>query len=174
MKRFAVALALLLSSACTARPGTVDAAIEQAQEALRAGDPATALSVTERVMSSLSEADDSAPAWRLRLVRADTLIARRDFEHARFFLERAVPDAIRMAAIRARQRHLDAKLAFASNDLARAVTIAGEARARGPDDPDVQIALDVLEDGAQLLQHAWAPAEAALGRGLDRARQRGD
>jgi CHAT domain-containing protein/Tfp pilus assembly protein PilF len=174
MQRFAVALALLLSSACTVGHDTADAAIEQAQEALRAGNPGGALAATERAISRLSDADESDLAWRLRLVRADTFIARRDFEQAQRLLQKTVPAAIRMAAIRARQRYLAAKLAFASNDLPRAVTLVGEARALAPDDQDVQIDLDVLEGGAQLLQRAWEPAEAALGRGLERARQRGD
>jgi CHAT domain-containing protein len=174
MQRIGIALALLLSAGCAAGHGTADSAIAQAQEALRAGDPGRALSVTELAMSRLNEADESDLGWRLRLIRADTFIARRDFEQARRLLQKAVPDAIRMSTIRARQRYLAAKLAFASNDLPEAITLAGEARALAPDDQDVQIDLDVLEGGAQLLQRAWAQAEAALGRGLDRARQRRD
>jgi len=175
MKRLVAVVALLLSTAaCTARRDDTNAAFERAQETYRAGDTATALSVTDDALARLNDADDSLPAWRLRLLRAEILIVRRDFAHARPLLQRAVPEAERLAVVRARQRYLDARLALASNDLQRTLSAVAEARALAPEEADVQIDIDLVEGAAELARRAWETAEVALTRGLDRALQRGD
>ncbi len=78
------------------------------------------------------------------------------------------------ASLRARQRYLDARLALASNDPARAIAVAADARALSPDDPEIQIDTDRLEGAARLSQGDFPSADAALNRGLERAVVRGD
>ena len=129
MTRIAVALAVVLAAACAAQRTTApDAVFDQAQDALRRGDTSGALGRTVEALSRLGLTDDSTDAWRLRLLHAEILITRREFANALAALERNIPDAPRLSAIRARKRYLDARLALSSNDLARAIEISAEAR----------------------------------------------
>ena len=174
MRRIIAATVLLLAAACSERTRDHGSALRGAQEALRLGDTSAALEQTDEALSRLGAADDSEPAWNLRLLRAEIFITRREFQNARTLLEKPVPGGATLGAVRARQRYLDARFALASNDLPRAMAIAAEARAMAPQDPDMQIDADLLEGQARLLQRDWEPADAALNRGLDGAAARGD
>jgi len=176
MKYIAVSVAVLLTAACTSRQATVPgASFEQVQEALRLGDTSGALRRADEALTRLSAADDeSEAAWKLRLLRAEILITRREFKDARTILERTIPEGPRLGPMRARQRYLDARFAMASNDLPRALAISNDARALAANDPDLQIDADLIEGQARLLQRDWTLADAALNRGLDGASRRGD
>jgi tetratricopeptide (TPR) repeat protein len=175
MTRIAVALAVVLAAACAAQRTTApDAVFEQAQDALRRGDTSGALGRTVEALSRLGLTDDSTDAWRLRLLHAEILITRREFANALAALERNIPDAPRLSAIRARKRYLDARLALSSNDLARAIEISAEARTLAADDQDLQVDADLVEGQAHLQQREWTTADAALNRGLAGAAKRGD
>jgi tetratricopeptide (TPR) repeat protein len=175
MKRLAVAAALFAAAACTGwRAVDLNAAFEQAQETLRLGDTSGALTQTADALGRIGSEDDSEAAWRLRLLRAEIFIARRDLPNAEALLGTPVPNVAHLAAVRARRRYLDARVASVSNDLPRVIEISAEARGLAPDDPDLQIDADLLEGQAKLLQRDWEPANAALNRGLDRASTRGD
>jgi CHAT domain-containing protein len=175
MTRIAVSVAVLLTAACASRQATApDASLEQAQEALRLGDTSGALHRADEALSRVPPADESDAAWRLRLLRAEILITRRELQAARTALERTIPDSPRLGSMRARQRYLDARFALASNDLPRAIAISADARALAADDPDLRVDADLLEGQARLLQRDWTPADTALNRGLDGALKRGD
>jgi tetratricopeptide (TPR) repeat protein len=175
VKRLAAALAALVVAACVSRSGgDPDSAFERAREALRLGDTSGALHRADEALSRVSAEDDSAAAWRLRLLRAEILIARREFAAARVVLEQPIIEVAGLASVRARQRYLSARLALAANDLPRAMAVVAEARGLAPDDPDTQIDADLLEGAAGLLRRDWAVADAALNRGLERASTRGD
>jgi CHAT domain-containing protein len=175
MTRIVVSVAVLLAVGCASRQATAPhASFEQIQEALRLGDTSGALHRADEALSRVPAADESEAAWRLRLLRAEILITRREFQEARSALERTPPEGPRLASMRARQRYLDARLAMASNDLPGAIAISNDARALAAYDPDLQIDADLLEGQARLLQRDWTPAEAALSRGLDGASKRGD
>ena len=175
MTRIAVALAVVFAAACAAQRTTApDAVFDQAQDALRRGDTSGALGRTVEALSRLGLTDDSTDAWRLRLLHAEILITRREFANALAALERNIPDAPRLGAIRARKRYLDARLALSSNDLARAIEISAEARTLAADDQDLQVDADLVEGQAHLQQREWAAADAALNRGLAGAAKRGD
>jgi tetratricopeptide (TPR) repeat protein len=175
MTRVAVALAVGLAAACAPRQATApDESFAQAQEALRLGDTSGALRRADEALNRVPAADESTGAWKLRLLRAEILITRREFKDARTALERTIPEGARLASMRARQRYLDARFALASSDLPRAIAISADARALAVDDPDLQVDADLVEGQARLLQHDWTPADAALIRGLDAASKRGD
>ena len=175
MTRIAVALAVVFAAACAAQRTTApDAVFDQAQDALRRGDTSGALGRTVEALSRLGLTDDSTDAWRLRLLHAEILITRREFANALAALERNIPDAPRLSAIRARKRYLDARLALSSNDLARAIEISAEARTLAADDQDLQVDADLVEGQAHLQQREWMAADAALNRGLAVAAKRGD
>jgi len=59
MTRIAVALALLLATACTVHRADLATAFEQAQEALNLGDTAAALIRTADALARVDAADDS-------------------------------------------------------------------------------------------------------------------
>jgi tetratricopeptide (TPR) repeat protein len=175
MTRIAVALAVVLAAACASQPATgPDALFSQAQEALRLGDTTGALHQVDAVLSRIGSTDNSEAAWKLRLLRAEILISRREFGNARAALERTIPDTPRLSAIRARKRYLDARLALSSNDLPRAIEISTEVRTLAADDPDLQIDADLVEGQAHLLQREWTAADTVLNRGLAGASKRGD
>lgn len=175
MTRRAAVLALLLAAACAPpRASGPVAAFDQAQETLRRGDTSAALQQADDALTHLAAGDDSESAWRLRLLRAEVLITRREFQSARAVLEQPVPGIAALGSMRARQRYLEARLALASSDLPRAIAIAADARAMAPQDQDLQMDADLLEGQARLLQRDWDPADAALNRSLDVASKRGD
>ncbi len=175
MKPLAVAVALLAAGACTARRAAdLPAAFDHAQETLRLGDTSGALRQTNDALARIGPEDDSETAWRLRLLRAEIFITRRELSNAEALLRKPVPDLARLAPLRARRQYLNARVALASNDLLRAIEVSAQARALAPDDPDIQIDTDLLEGQARLLRREWEPADAALNRGLDRAATRSD
>jgi len=175
MKRVLLAFLVLMTTACSSSRGrSLQAALEDGQEALRLGDTAAALARTDDALKPLAAADGSEAAWRLRLLRAEILITRRDFGSARTIVDHDIPQIAALAAVRARQKYLDARIALTSNDFARAFAGAAAARALAPADPDIQIDADVLEGQADLLQRAWDTADAVLTRALDQASARND
>jgi CHAT domain-containing protein/Tfp pilus assembly protein PilF len=175
MKRITIALALLLATACTRqRAGDLNSTFEQAQEAFRLGDAAGALRRTDDALGHLAASDESELAWRLRLLRVEILITRREFSNVEALLKRPIPDNLRFASVRARQRYLDARVGLAVNDLGRAMAASADARSLAPDDLDIQVDADLLEGQAKLLQRNWESADDTLNRGLDRASKRGD
>ena len=140
MRRLAVAAALLAAAACTGRRAAdLNTAFAQAQETLRLGDTSAALRQTDDSLGRVGSEDDSEAAWRLRLLRAEIFITRRDLPSAEALLSKPVPDVARLATVRARRRYLDARVAMVSNDLPRVIEISAEARGLAPDDPDLQI-----------------------------------
>jgi len=128
MKRFVVAIAWLISAAACTGGTDLTAANDRAQEVFRAGDTAAALALIDAAVARPSDAGDSEAMWRLRLMRSEILIARRQFDPARELLQKIIPDRINLGPLRAKQRYLEAKLAFARNDLARTVAAVAEAR----------------------------------------------
>lgn len=175
MRRALVAAALAVAASCTAaRPDSRAPIFDDAQSALRLGDTAGALRRTDDALNHIPADDQSSAAWKLRLLRAEILITRREFDRARTALAQAMPASADLAGLRARQRYLDARLALASNDLARATAIAAEVAAMAPQDDDLQIDVGLLDGQARLLARNWAPAEAALVRSLDGASKRAD
>src|SRR6478735_896544 len=106
MRRLAVAAALLAAAACTGRRAAdLNAAFEQAQETLRLGDTAGALRQTDDSLGRVGSDDDSEAAWRLRLLRAEIFITRRDLPNAEALLSKPVPGVARLATVRARRRY---------------------------------------------------------------------
>jgi tetratricopeptide (TPR) repeat protein len=175
MTRIAVALAVVLATACACQRATgPDAPFSEAQEALRLGDTTGALHRVDDALSRLGPTDDSETAWKIRLLRTEILIARREFKDARAALEPTIPDIPSLAPVRARQRYLEARFALATNDVPGAIALSTDARALAAGTPDLQIDVDLLEGLAQLSQREWAAADTALNRGLARASTQGD
>jgi CHAT domain-containing protein/Tfp pilus assembly protein PilF len=167
-------LVLFLTGACTSRRDGLVSAFEQVQESLNQGDTSGALSRAEEALGRAGAADESAQIWRLRLLRAQILIVRRELAAARPLLEQPAPALPGFDAIRARQRYLAGRVALAENDLPRAEVISREARALAPDDPELQTDADLLEGVAKIGKRNWEAADAVLRDGLDRATKRGD
>src|SRR5712672_259016 len=102
MRRLAVAAALFAAAACTGRRAVdLNTAFEQAQETLRLGDTSGALRQTADALGRIGDEDDSEAAWRLRLLRAEIFITRRDLPNAEALLGKPVPNAARLANVRA-------------------------------------------------------------------------
>src|ERR1700704_349220 len=121
MRRLVVAVALLAAAGCTGRRADLNAAFEQAQETLRLGDTSGALRQTADALGRIGSEDDSEAAWRLRPLRAEIFITRRDLPNAEALLGKPVPNVARLAIVRARRRYLDARVASVSNDLPRVI-----------------------------------------------------
>lgn len=171
-----IALGILFCAACTTSRATdAVAALERAQEAARRGALTEALGLVDEQLAAVPQADHSAVAWRLRLLRADLLVTRRDLDRAADVLEATLPPDPALTAVGVRQRYLKARVAVERGQLAQALEMALAARQLEGIDDDTRGDLDLLVGRIHLQEGRWSDAEAVLARvlapGGDRFRQ---
>ena len=166
---------LVLLAGCSA-PREVELAstFERAQATSRRGDSAEALRQIDQALPAIDAAPASEPAWKLRLLRGEILIGRRELAEASSLIDVSLPQTPALVSIRGRQRYLDARIGLASNDLARALRSSAEARRIAPDDREIVIDTDLLDGQVRVLQREWQSAEPPLRRSLDGALNAGD
>src|SRR5438045_3518723 len=105
-----------VAAACACSRGAerrASSAVDAATAALRRGDPIAAESLIAPGLEAAAKAPDSELSWRLRLLRADALLARRDLQGATAMGQSPPPDGPAFVEIRARQKYLQARLAHA-------------------------------------------------------------
>lgn len=168
-----VALVATLSACKAGRDAS--ATVESAQDSLRRGQLATALTLVEDELARAHGNDNSLETWRLRLLKGDLLVMRRDLPGVASLVEATPPAGSSYEPVRARLHYLKARLAVEGGDLSRGMIVAREARAWPGVDLDTQLDLDLLIGRIYLQQGDWAAAEEALGPVLspsaDRYRQ---
>jgi tetratricopeptide (TPR) repeat protein len=166
MTRLTVAILLLAAAACAPQRSSRGAALERGHAALRAGDTSAALREADEALKHVAADDNSVASWRLRLLRAETLITRRELHAAEAALAPPVPDTAGLAGVRARHRYLEGRFVLAGNDLPRAIAIFSDARGMAVHDPEVQIDSGLFEGQARAQRREWDVAEATLNAAL--------
>lgn len=169
MPRVAILVALLSACACSGNgTGSKSDPAAAAVEALRRGQLAEAERVVERGLSGAAS-DSSAAVWRLRLIRGEILLARRDLAGATEISRASLPEGPSYQVLRVRQQYLRARIAYSQGHLPEALALASAALTDAP--PGDEIALDIGGFVGQLTlqQGHWADGEARLERILSDA-----
>jgi CHAT domain-containing protein/tetratricopeptide (TPR) repeat protein len=171
MTRAIAAAALVLAWACSASPGERFAqAYDAAQAELRRGHLAAA---SQRITEALGEGDsrvDPLWTWRFRLLQADVLISRLEFDAARPLLESDLPDGPEYSALKARQKHLLARAQLARGQLKAAAASVDEALAHATSDEEARFDARILLSQIQLRTGQWEAGETLLGELVSVAR----
>lgn len=170
---------LIAASAITACSRTdsqaVNAALDAAVDAARQGDVARALTLVDERLAHTTSDSNSVTDWRLRLLRADLLLLRRDVNGVAEILDVPLPSAPGFEGLKVRQQYLRARLAVERNDADGAMATAAAAREVAKSDPETQADLDVLIGRIHLQRGEWDQAQRVLTQVLspsgDRYRQ---
>jgi len=166
---------LLLTAACARRTDrNLTQTLDRAKLALWTGELAEAQTIAERGLARAESAPDSETAWSFRLLRADILIARLQYQAADADLHASLPSERAFDPLRAYQQLLAAKVLVARGRLQDAMAALDRARAIAPQDADVRPDIDVLRGQVQLRLGRWADGESELNAVVDRARAAGD
>src|SRR5262245_54511617 len=138
------------------------------------GDLAQALDVADRGLALASASPESENAWRLRLLRAEILLAKPDLQQALPTLSQAIPDGASFAPLRGRQEYLVARSQVLQGRLAEALTTLDEAAREAPEDRELRLDAEVL--GGQILMRLgkWDEAESRLNETVVEAVNSGD
>ncbi|MGE3707326.1 MAG: tetratricopeptide repeat protein, partial [Vicinamibacterales bacterium] len=164
-----VLLAVLLTACSANRHEDLRRAHQQTEAAFRRGDMAEALAEADRGLSGLSKDDGGAAAWRLRLLRGEIEIARRNFDASRSAIETAIPDMPEAGSLRGHQQYLRARLALATNDLPGAQDALARARALAAADQELALDAALQEGQIAIRQQRWGDATRGLTAAFDRA-----
>lgn len=163
-RRGAAVLALLAVSACvTASKPEPARALEDAETAMRRGQYERALEAVDAALDTEpSSKADSPLTWRLRLLRAEILIARAEIPAARPLLNAQLPSDPAFADVRARQKYVFAKAQVAQGSLKEALVTLADARGTTPPARDFAWDIAILEGQVRLRLGQWAEAESTL------------
>src|SRR5438270_7220303 len=105
LRTLVVCAAVAAACACSrAAERRASSTVDAATTALRRGDPLAAESLIARGLEAAAKTPDSELSWRLRLLRADALLARRDLQGATAIAQLPAPDGAAFVEIRARQK----------------------------------------------------------------------
>src|SRR5262245_41380883 len=170
----AVLLAVATACACLGSgEGRAVSAVDAATAALRRGETVEAESQVARGLALVKSRPDSAVAWRLRLLRADVALAKRELPEAVDVSRAAVPEEPAFKEIRARQKFLQARLAYGQGKLADALPLANDARQMA--DAASELNLEVGAFAGQLAMQLgrWGEGEALLDTVVTSASQSG-
>jgi CHAT domain-containing protein/Flp pilus assembly protein TadD len=175
MKRIVAILALVSIAACgppTARQ--IDEAFQSARLAMWRGDLANALAVADAGIALAGSQPASATAWRLRLLRAEILLAKPDVQQALPTLSEPIPDGAEFAPLRGRQEYLVARSQVLQGRLAEALTTLDEAAREAPDDRELRLDAEVLGGQVRMRLGKWDEAESRLNDTVEEAVKDGD
>jgi CHAT domain-containing protein len=176
LTRLVAALALA-AAACQCAPSQAELArqYQSAEHELRRGRLSAAQVLAEQGVARSSDAPASEWAWRFRLLVADILTAKLETPRALELLQAPIPDEPELAAERARQKFLLARVRASQGQLPAAAALLDEALPLASGDPalllDIQIVLQ-----SQLLYRSgkWSDAEVLLNDAVSRAATVGD
>lgn len=162
MLRFGVVLVALLLAACTADTTTeIATAVDAAQSASRQGDITGALAVVDARLAALAS-DNPALTWRLQLLRAELLVARRDLDAATVAINRPLPTGPELAPARAHQQYLQARLAVERGNLDEGLRLAQAVRQDTNADADTRGDIALLLGRLHLMRGNWDQAVEVL------------
>jgi CHAT domain-containing protein/Tfp pilus assembly protein PilF len=175
MKRILLISAVVTLSACGSLSSRrLDQAFEAASLAMRRGELVEALNHADRGLASVPSTLQSDRAWRLRLLRAEILLAKPDLKNALAALEQPVPDDAALAALRARHRYLVARSEVVQGRLTDALQALDDVGRLAPDERDLQLDAEVLGGQVRLRLGRWTEAESRLTTAVEQASAAGD
>ncbi|MGE0460472.1 MAG: CHAT domain-containing protein [Vicinamibacterales bacterium] len=176
LTRLVVALAIVAASLrCAPSEATLARQYESAEFELRRGRLTAAQALAEQGVSRTSDAPASEWAWRFRLLVADILTAKLETPRALEVLQAPVPDDPKLAAVRARQKFLLARVRVSQGDLKAATALVDEALPMASGDPQLALDIEIVLKSQLLYRSAkWAEAEALLNGAVTRAAAAGD
>jgi len=175
MKCLPAVLALVSIVACgpsTAR--RIDESFQSARLAMWRGDLVQALDAADRGLALTRSSPDSENAWRLRLLRAEILLARPDLPQALPTLSQPIPDGTAFARLRGRQEYLVARSQVLQGRLAEALTTLDQAVREAPDDRELRSDAEVLRGQVLMRLGKWDEAESRLNETVAEAVKSGD
>lgn len=170
-----LALVALLCLACSDRSARrLDEALAWAEAAARTGDLDAALGIVDRSLTHEDDARVYEQVWKLRLLRSDVLITRRDLEKASALLETRLPPDTRFDALRARQHIQKARVQALRGQQPEALRTLEVARPLAATAPETALDVELLAGQIELQAGRWQDATTRLTNALDRAVQVGD
>ena len=168
--RCALAL-LLIASACGS--SSLDSSFTAAQDAVRRGAFDEALSHIDRATTAARSDLDNPVVHRLRLLRAEILLAKPDLPGAAALVNTPIPETPGLASSRARQRYVRARLEVAQGQLKQALTTLESMKLLNPE-PELELDVEVLAGQVLMRLGRLEEAETRLKRTLDEAERRHD
>ncbi|MCC7177721.1 MAG: CHAT domain-containing protein [Acidobacteria bacterium] len=176
LTRLVVTLAIVAASLrCAPSEATLARQYESAEFEMRRGRLSAAQVLAEQGVARTSDAPASEWAWRFRLLVADILTAKLETPRALELLQSPIPDHPNLAAARARQKFLLARVRVSQGDLKGATALVDEALPMASVDPPLALDIEIVLR-SQLLYRSgkWAEAEALLNGAVTRAAAAGD
>lgn len=175
MKRTVAILAIVSAAACgPAAERQIDDAFQTARLALWRGDLAHALDVADRGLALVKSTPESGAAWRLRLLRAEILLAKPDLPQALPTLTQPMPDGASFAALRGRREYLVARSQVLQGRLAESLATLDQAARQAPDDRELRLDAEVLGGQVRMRLGKWDEAESRLTETVAEAVKNGD
>ena len=160
MRRVILA-ALLAAYGCAGRSDQpVDRLFDQARHALRRGELAAAEQLADRALAV--EHPDAQSAWRVRLLRAEILVAERRLQEVQPLLDQHLPDEAAFETLRGRQRYVQAAALVAQNRLPDALGAVERAAASAGGSQELRFDIDALEGQIRLRLGEAGQAESKL------------
>lgn len=170
--RWAWLLLLLLVGAC-GRASDRTPPDEDAEQALRRGAIDEALGHVDRGIAAVGADRETPAAYKLRLLRAEILLAKPDVAGAAALLDASMPDRPEFQALRPRFRYVQARLEIARGQVKQAL-----ATLESIDEPNqeqhVDLDVGVLAGQALLRLGRLDEGEKRLRATLDTAERQGD
>lgn len=176
LTRLVVTLAIVAASLrCAPSEATLARQYESAEFEMRRGRLSAAQVLAEQGVARTIDAPASEWAWRFRLLVADILTAKLETPRALELLQSPIPDHPNLAAARARQKFLLARVRVSQGDLKGATALVDEALPMASVDPPLALDIEIVLR-SQLLYRSgkWAEAEALLNGAVTRAAAAGD
>jgi len=118
-------------------PRRIDESFHSARLAMWRGDLAQALDIADRGLALTQSSSENA--WRLRLLRAEILLAKPDLPQALPTLSQPIPEGASFAALRGRQEYLVARSQVLQGRLAEALTTLDKAAREAPEDRELRL-----------------------------------
>ena len=168
------AIAVLAALGCGSTDAEVSRIAAGVQQELRRGQVAAAQALVDEGISLTQSAPDSAPAWRIRLLRAEVRIARLEMTEAAADLEAPIPAGATFDGLRARQQYLLALMQVTRGQLQPGLKTIEGATALVKDDPDLRLDLEGLGIQARFRLGQWDEAETRLRAVMAEATERAD
>ena len=175
MKCLPAVLALASIVACGPSTGRrIDESFQSARLAMWRGDLVQALDIADRGLALTQSSPESESAWRLRLLRAEILLAKPDLPQALPTLGQPIPDGASFASLRGRQEYLVARSRVIQGRLAEALTALDQAAREAPDDRELRLDAEVLGGQVRMRLGKWDEAESRLNETVAEAVKSGD
>ncbi|HEX4568479.1 MAG TPA: tetratricopeptide repeat protein, partial [Vicinamibacterales bacterium] len=131
---------------------------------MRRGDFGEAQKLAGAGERRASTRPDAPWLWRFKLLSAEISILQRDFAAAQPSITAQLPQQSEFAALRARQKFLEAKGDIATGRFQSARDALEQGRRLAPAHSDVRLDIDQVDGQALLLLGAWNDVEVVLNR----------